>query len=405
MAVMVTVLVPSAPAQQSAPSVRSSDGFQRAQVVLGGGGGKPRWARRIDRLIGNRAMGVSVREGGSLYRHRPRRRRVPASNEKLLLAMALLDRLGPDRRISTLAAAGRVRANGVVPRNLWILGRGDPGMGRARMRGLARRIRDAGITRIRGSVKGSTGFFARDWWARGWKPHFPSTQIPLPTALTWRGNVAGGRHIRDPERRAATFLTRRLRRIGVRVRGRPGAGKGPGGLTRIAEVRSPRLLGVLTPMLRFSRNFDAEVLGKLLGRDRFGAPGTIPKGARAIRSWVRSQGGRATAYDSSGLSYSNRISPAVMSRLLHKVERLPWGRGLRIALPKGGQGTLGSRLKDVPVRAKTGTLSRISALSGWVHLRRLDAWAAFSIMSRGMSKDQAVRIENRIVRLLWRYAR
>ena len=84
------------------------------------------WMKRIDRLSAGVGVGVSVREDGHvLYRRRDGRRRVPASNEKLLLTLALLDALGPDRPLQTLAAA-RGPADGVVG-DLWILGRGSGG--------------------------------------------------------------------------------------------------------------------------------------------------------------------------------------------------------------------------------------------------------------------------------------
>jgi D-alanyl-D-alanine carboxypeptidase len=76
----------------------------------------------------------------------------------------------------------------------------------------------------------------------------------------------------------------------------------------------------------------------------------------------------------------------------------------RDALPEPGQGTMKGRLKGVPVHAKTGTLTGISALSGWVFVRRLRTWAEFSILSQGLSKDMAVDIEDRVVRLLWKSA-
>jgi D-alanyl-D-alanine carboxypeptidase len=57
-------------------------------------------------------------------------------------------------------------------------------------------------------------------------------------------------------------------------------------------------------------------------------------------------------------------------------------------------------LVGVKVRAKTGTLIDISALSGWVWLEQEGTWGAFSIMSRGMSKSEAVAIEDRIVRIV-----
>jgi D-alanyl-D-alanine carboxypeptidase len=54
----------------------------------------------------------------------------------------------------------------------------------------------------------------------------------------------------------------------------------------------------------------------------------------------------------------------------------------------------------VQVRAKTGTLTDVSALSGWVFSERRDAWIEFSILSAGMSKPLASQIEDRIVRIL-----
>jgi D-alanyl-D-alanine carboxypeptidase/D-alanyl-D-alanine-endopeptidase (penicillin-binding protein 4) len=85
---------------------------------------------------------------------------------------------------------------------------------------------------------------------------------------------------------------------------------------------------------------------------------------------------------------------------LDQVEDEDWGDVLRRALPTGGQGTLEDRLHGVQVRAKTGTLTDVSALSGWVFSERRDAWIEFSILSAGMSKALASQIEDRIVRIL-----
>jgi D-alanyl-D-alanine carboxypeptidase/D-alanyl-D-alanine-endopeptidase (penicillin-binding protein 4) len=367
---------------------------------------RPAWKVEIDELVEGLQVGVSVREAGQfLYRHADKVRRTPASNQKLLLAMALLDRLGPGLRIPILARANIVEPGGVIPGNLWIIGRGDPHVGPNDLADLAQDIADAGITRVRGSVKGATTYFARDWWARGWKPYFPDEYIPLPSALTYLGNVDGGRHIRDPERRAARELTAQLRAVGISVGGPPAAGEPPPGLQHIAAVRSPTLIVLLQNMLNHSINFSAEVLGKRLGVDRYGVPGTIAKGARAVAGWVAGMGVQAIAYDGSGLSYANSVSPAGIARLLGEVEELPWGDDLMGALPGPGQGTLTSRLAGVPVRAKTGTLTERSALSGWVYLQETATWAEFSIISKGLPVSRAKGLEDRIVRILWRDAR
>jgi D-alanyl-D-alanine carboxypeptidase/D-alanyl-D-alanine-endopeptidase (penicillin-binding protein 4) len=292
----------------------------------------------------------------------------------------------------------------VIEGNLWVVGRGDPSVGPKRMKRLAGRIADAGITRIKGSVKGSTGYFARDWWAPGWKPDFPSEHVPLPTALTYAGNVAGGVHITDPERRAAARLTDRLEERGVKVDGAPGMGAAPGGLDVVATVRSSKLIGLLRSTLRSSLNFHAEVLGKRLGAAVFGVRGTIAKEAAAIEAWADALGVGVVARDGSGLSYQNAVGPAGMVRLLDAVEDLAWGPSLRMALPRPGQGTLKGRLKGLKVRAKTGTLSGTSALSGWVWLDKTGTWAEFSILCSGMSKAEAVALEDKIVALVSRRA-
>jgi len=358
-----------------------------------------RWMERIDALAGRTtsvALGV---DGAFLYEHADTRTRTPASNEKLPLSMALLDVFGRDHRIVTHAAAAGTKG-GVVSGDLWILGRGDPEVSRARITMLAKRISGAGVTKVRGRVMGSTSYFRHDWWATGWRKGVSRYYVALPTALTFEGNVANGAHVRHPERRAALALTHELEALGVAVAGKPGAGRAPGRLIDVATVRSSPLGDILTRMNRWSSNFDAEVLGKLLGATVSGTPGTIAKGAAAIESWATDHGADWTAYDASGLSYANRATAEGIVRLLWAADAAPWGRALRVSLPKGGQGTLRDRLRDVTLRAKTGSLEDISALSGWVWLEREDAWAEFSILSSGLDKPAAASIEDRIVGLV-----
>ena len=363
-----------------------------------------RWMKRIDALAGRTTSVALGEDGAYLYGHADTQPRTPASNEKLALSTALLDRFGRDHRIITHAAVAGTR-RGVVPGDLWILGRGDPEVSRARIAALARRIVDAGVTRVRGRIMGSTSYFRHDWWATGWRKGISRDYVALPTALTFRGNVIDGAHVRDAERRAAAALTHDLEALGVEVTGAPGAGAAPSGLTDLATVRSRPLGDILTTMNRWSSNFDAEVLGKLLGATVSGTPGTIAKGAAAIGSWAASHGVDWTAYDCSGLSYANRTTARGVVRLLWAADAAPWGRALRFSLPAGGQGTLHDRLRDVTLRAKTGTLEDVSALSGWVWLEREDAWAEFSMLSSGLDKPKAVSVEDRIVRLIASRAR
>jgi D-alanyl-D-alanine carboxypeptidase/D-alanyl-D-alanine-endopeptidase (penicillin-binding protein 4) len=353
---------------------------------------KARWMLEIDHAIGTRRVSVAVGEDDTfLYDRAGSTPRIPASNEKLLLSMTLYDTLGSDFRIQTSVASSGGSSGAV--RNLWILGRGDPGVTGATIGTLARRVADAGIERVRGRVFGSTGYFRRDWDAPGWNAEAHES-VNRPTALVFERNKEA-----DPEREAAEMLTRRLEALGVQVRGRPGIGSPPGGLETIASVTSPPLQRLLTKTLRPSDNFMAETLGKRLGVETRGVPGTIAKGAAAIEAWTDDHGTGFTLNDNSGLSYANRVTAEGIVRLLWFAEDQPWGPDLRRALPTGGQGTLRHRLVGVDVRAKTGTLDDVSALSGWVRARSGD-WVEFSVLSFGMSKSTASAIEDRIVVIL-----
>ena len=391
-----------------------------AALVLAGAGpaeARAAWKRRLDRLAAGHRIGIAVHQRGRfVYGWAAKRKRAPASNQKLIASMALFDILGPSSRLPTIAAA-RSRRRAVVDGSLWILGRGDPAVatqGRfARslplkhtpVGRLARRIARAGITSIRGGIRGSRGYFRHDWDAPGWRPYYRSLYVALPTALTFNGNTHRGRHVTDPERLLARALTRRLRALGVSVGRAPRSGRPPAGLEAVARVRSRPLRALLRYTNRSSSNFFAEVLGKRLAVAYRGRPGSIAGAGRALEAWARGEGVRIQAHDASGLSHANRVSARGLVRLLVRARRRPWGPALVRSLPSAGRGTLEDRLAGVRVRAKTGTLIGVSALSGWVWRRGRRTWAAFSILSRGMPKDRAVALEDRIVRLLARSPR
>jgi D-alanyl-D-alanine carboxypeptidase/D-alanyl-D-alanine-endopeptidase (penicillin-binding protein 4) len=375
--------------------------------------------QRLDQALRGKAVSVHVAEnGGTLYSRGARKRRIPASTEKLLLSMALLERFPEETTLPTIAS-GHMSDGGVVDGDLFVLGSGDPALteggpwGRmlpfrpTRVSTLARRIAKAGVKRINGHVVGSTGYFEHDWRARGWRPYFPGGEVGLPSALTFEGNIAHRRFVDDPERHFAKSLTRALERLGVHVDKGPAAWRAPAGANHleIARVSSRPLRRLLSYMNHRSSNFFAEVLGKRLGVALSGPRGTIRKGARAIERYAARHGASVKAFDSSGLSFANRISARGLVRLLASTTSKSWGRAFRRTLPEGGTGTLENRLRGVHVRAKTGTLGNVSALAGWVRLRKSGTFAEFAILSRGLAKSRAVSLEDRIVRTVHKHAR
>lgn len=355
-------------------------------------------------------MSVAVALGHRLlFEHKGAVGRTPASNQKLLLSMALLDVFRVRSRVPTTATTRRVDGR-VIPADVFVRSGGDPTFGDASYRAalglsgspierLARQIVASEVRRIEGSIVGTRRPMRGDWDARGWQPYVPQRYITRPTALSYNGNAA---ETPAPELQVATRLTERLEELGVDVRGVPRMEIGrpsPNQTVTLATVASPRLFELIEVMDRDSSNFIAEVLSKRLGARCFGAPGTIAKGARAIQRWARVQGANIVANDAAGLSYDNRVSTHAMVGFLTHARRRPWGGRLLHALPEPGEGTLARRLAGVRVRAKTGSLfNGTSALSGWVWLDQEQRWAAFSILSP--LGGAATALEDEIVRLL-----
>lgn len=185
--------------------------------------------------------------------------------------------------------------------------------------------------------------------------------VPAPTAL------------------AADVFRRALARHGIGVSGptRLGAAT-PAGATPVASHRSMTLAELLTPFLKLSNNGHAESLVKAIGR-KGSNQGTWPAGLAAIKVLVGTMGmdtaGQRQA-DGSGLSRFNLVPPAELVDLLVAARAKPWYDTWYNALPVAGNperfvgGTLRSRMAGTPaannVHAKTGTLTSISALSGYV---------------------------------------
>src|SRR6202022_2171825 len=131
----------------------------------------------------------------------------------------------------------------------------------------------------------------------------------------------------------------------------------------LASYESKPLLQDVRVVNKVSQNLHAEILLRLLGRER-GTAGTIEGGLEVLRG-VLTQAGISNEeyvfYDGSGLSRQNLVTPHTVVQLLHYASLQPWGPSFRDTLPLAGtDGSLSDRFKSVDVqgrvRAKTGSL-------------------------------------------------
>ena len=207
------------------------------------------------------------------------------------------------------------------------------------------------------------------------------------------------RRIDNPEIYAGVVLKRVLTTLGVDVQGEAKRG----GEDESVELvgRDSAKLSELVPQLgKASDNFYAETLFKTLGSVKRGKPGTAESAALVVLDWLKS---RQLADDGlkitngSGLYDANRVSARTLTRLLEAAYLDPTiSRAYQDQLAVGGlDGTLRARFYALrnrrSVHAKTGTLNKVTALSGYVFGPDQETGVAFSILVSGTSAHAEIR--------------
>ncbi|WP_158882748.1 D-alanyl-D-alanine carboxypeptidase/D-alanyl-D-alanine endopeptidase [Amycolatopsis anabasis] len=182
----------------------------------------------------------------------------------------------------------------------------------------------------------------------------------------------------EPSGLATAIFRDALARHGVRVLGGTGSGATPPGSAVLARRDSMPVGELATPFLKLSNNMHAEALVKAAGR-RSGGQGDWKDGVAAVEKALSGLGidpNRLSVVDGSGLSRMDQVAPDQLASLLLAARSKPWFDRFYAALPVAGNadrmvgGTLRTRMRGTPaegkVHAKTGSLSGVSSLSGYV---------------------------------------
>lgn len=228
--------------------------------------------------------------------------------------------------------------------------------------------------------------------------------------------------IEDPALYAARALRKALEDRGVTVDGEaraehqdPGAVKpiagdppSPVSIVELARRTSPPLIEDLKITAKVSQNLHAEMALCAVGLARRGE-GSREAGLAELKDFLAAAGISSNGYsigDGSGLARSNLVTPATVVRLLRYMYDSPLRDVWLDLLPLGGEdGTLNSRFTEGParkrIRAKTGSLSHITALSGYAQ-RKSGEWLVFSILVNNAAApaSQVRSIMDRICNLI-----
>ncbi|HUF32558.1 MAG TPA: D-alanyl-D-alanine carboxypeptidase/D-alanyl-D-alanine-endopeptidase [Acidimicrobiales bacterium] len=324
----------------------------------------------------------------TLVDHLPNEPVVPASTLKLLTAVAVLEHLPADERLVTTAVVAADPVEGIVEGDLWLVGGGDPVLGTADwaasfrrqpalvtlLEAVADRVRDAGITVVRGGVIGDESRYDQQRYVASWPVRYAlDGQIGPLSALSVNdgfSRVPPMLPFADPAVGAAGVLTELLRARGIEVVGEPAAGVAPSPAVPLASVESPPVSELVRQLLRESDNGTAELLLKELGLRVLGQ-GSTAAGARAVIESLAARGlplAGVSVLDGSGLDPGNRVTCRLLLDVLATADPAgPITTGLSVA---GESGTLAHRYRGTDVagvlRAKTGSIRSVSALVGEV---------------------------------------
>ena len=184
--------------------------------------------------------------------------------------------------------------------------------------------------------------------------------------------------VRDNTRFFASVLRQVLLEAGIGVGGQSAdadadpARLKPANPTLLFTHTSPPMREILGGFMKPSQNQIGEMLLKTLGAELRGS-GSAAAGVAVVDSLARAWGlppRRLAQADGSGLSRYNLVAPEFLVALLERESRGPHAAVFAASLPVAGRdGTLASRMRGTPaeanVRAKTGTLSGVRALSGY----------------------------------------
>ncbi len=378
-----------------------------------------REVRKLDVRVG--CVVLDQDTGRVLFRSHADRAFTPASNQKVLTAVAALEGLGEDYEFETVFRmdAGVLKVAPSGDPNWTTGGDHEPA---AIMADVAARLVELGVTSVSG-IELETGPFGGPLRPAGWPADQLSYYYCPPTGGfvleqgCFRARIAPGQNgvadievIAPPEGLAVEGqlrLTPNKRRGGqYRVWEQAGTLNASGyyysrskGQVVKATVSDPGLLyrralrsallaqgirvhrvaesfsgpvltyrtGIapaLREMLFESSNFHAEQLLRVLGAETVG-DGSFAGGVMAMRQWMIAVVGSVPeswrVSDGSGLSRTNDVTPALIATALQRGLTRPYGELLRESLPRAARdGTLEKRFRGSPVADQT------RAKTGWI---------------------------------------
>jgi serine-type D-Ala-D-Ala carboxypeptidase/endopeptidase (penicillin-binding protein 4) len=352
------------------------------------------------------SLAVIGADGRTIFDDRARQAVAPASSQKLVVAATALEDLGPAYRYHTIFAATQgISDAGDLDGDLWLVGSGDPSLGSDDLRNGIAMLRRSGLRRIDGGVVIDDTALSGPGVNPHWSSDDTGQDYAAPTSAisvdedTIESQPDVWIPMDDVAKSVGQSVNAMLAKRKIGTEKPPTIAAAPLESVVLWDHRSAPLAALEDHMLYVSDNHYAEQLLRTVGEEAIGEPNDAG-GIEAEHEFLDSHGIPAPGlklYDGSGLSPDDRIAAVTLARLLADEEP-----SLYLLLPQGGrEGTLedyGFTTALGRVRAKSGHLSDVSALAGYVttlHSGRV----AFAFLIDGSPGDPDTAIVNAVDRL------
>ena len=224
------------------------------------------------------------------------------------------------------------------------------------------------------------------------------------------GRSLHARRVADPISHIDGVFTEIWGSLGGTLAGKVRNGSIPDDAKKFYSYASLPLVDIIRLTNKFSNNVMARQILLTLGASKFGEPGTILKGRKAINGWVEEAGLNVPNMfieNGAGLSRKTRVSASQLGTFLLYAYQRPLIAEFIASLPISGiDGTVRKRFQKTPsagrMHIKTGTLDNVRALAGYVLRNDGKTYVIVSLHNHdGIHKGIGTKIQDKLIAWLF----